>query len=1453
MIFEKRVKMLWAICLMALNSLAQPKATVTHYSTADGMSHVAITSFMKDREGFMWLSTWDGINRFDGTRFISYKSFPGDKSPLKSDRIDAIVEGDNDHLWLKAYDSQIFNFTKATGQLFPLSSVFPAKDRQRLKFLKILAANVHELWLQSTTEGILYFPDVYRWPAPYVRFKSGAAPEYNLPSNKISFFYRDQNGQYWVGTDKGLACIKKNEKNVYRVDPKCLIEGPGFTDIAEDGRNLYAATGDGKLYLRNKISGITSNSEIANDHLNKLLLSHINRVLYISSASGALYQFDLQNLESKIVAKSAEGACALFEDSKGAVWIEPETKGILRYDPKRRKLSTYHQQTDVNSKYSTDHYFVFEDRDGYVWVSMKRGGFGYYDQKKDSIAYFFNDPHDAHRKFSNNVLNLFYDPSGVLWLTTDERGLEKLTFQANDFHHFQPENPGWFKSENDIRGLAVDHKNRLWAGTKNNKLYLIVNGKTISKLFVNEPPDGLGQVYTIMPQPDGTVWLGTKNNGLFKAEPVDKNETSFRLTHFSHLPNDNRSISSNEIYTVITDLKGRVWVGSYDGGIDLMIPDGTTFRFIHQNELLPALHGELFHKIRKLTLDGAGNIWAATTDGLLVIKADLNRAQFSAKTYSKVPGDPTSLGNNDIQYIYKDNSDIMWLGTSGGGLSRATGSDPLKNISFRAYTTHDGLFNDYIVSICGDQNGALWLASQDGLTRYDPNSGLFRNYDGADGIPRTVFSESSCVAVNTGELVFGTMDGLLSFNPEQLTDHRIVGQIVFTDLQVNNGDLTQLSDSSALMHQVNGLESLVLKHNQSTISFDYAVLDYRSTGKQNYSYRLTGFDNTWHSSRGLQRATYTNFPPGNYKFEIKCLSTGLYSNIPYKSLQITILPPPWLTWWAYIGYLIFFTGILFAIRKTALTMLRLRQRVAIEQKLAELKTTFFTNISHELRTPLTLIINPISAILETENLSQKGKSYITIIQKNASRMVRFINQLLDLRKAQSGNAVMNYQVIELNGFIKDICQYFNDIAEEKNISLNIKANADKVFCQIDADKIDIVIYNILANAFKFSPPSKNIVIGILPDNDQQQVTIAISDEGGGVPENNLEELFKLFYEGDQQQQKGTGIGLALSKEMVELHHGAIWATNNNNGGLTVSIRLKLHHIGNPGVETGGIVNGPIADFDANINERCETDQAEPAGQLVLLVEDNADMRTFLSHEIGERYRVATAENGAEGLRIARQSMPDLIISDIMMPEMDGIQMLEQLKNDIATSHIPVILLSARQSIESQIEGLHYGADYYIAKPFNNNFLMASIDNIVARRKKFFETILSGRQMHDIKPSDIVITSHDEEFLQKIMKIVEEGMEDPDFNIDHVAGKMNMSRSPFYKKLKSLTDLAPVEFIRDMRLKRAKQYLDAGETVISEVAFKVGFNNVKYFSTCFKNLYKKSPTDYLHEIHAKTHF
>jgi signal transduction histidine kinase/DNA-binding response OmpR family regulator len=857
-----------------------------------------------------------------------------------------------------------------------------------------------------------------------------------------------------------------------------------------------------------------------------------------------------------------------------------------------------------------------------------------------------------------------------------------------------------------------------------------------------------------------------------------------------------------------------------------------------------------------MALDGEGKIWIGTTDGLLVLDANGQHTPvYQYKTYSKIPGDKESLGNNDIQFIYRDSKNRMWLATSGGGFCQAIGNQPLQSLRFRNYTTRDGMPNDYVLSCAEDKQGNLWIATENGLSKFNPEKKVFRNYDLYDGLPRLGFSEAAaCQRLPDGRFVFGTTDGYLSFDPERISTNRIPANIALTNLQINNKDVGPGMDDSVLTININYVSELTLKYNQNIISIDYAILDHRAGSRQDFAYRLVGFDSTWHNDRQLRRATYTNLPPGKYVFEVKSLSTDLYSNSPYRRLAITILPPPWKTWWAYTLYVIMIGIILFFIRRYALAMIRLRNKIVVEQKLAALKLNFFTNVSHELRTPLTLIVNPLEQVARKEKLSLEGASYIEVARKNANRMVRFINQLLDLRKVQSDKATLRVSRVEIGTFIKKIADHFTEAARAKRIKLDIVSEQKELIAWVDAEKLDVVIYNLLGNAIKFTPEGKSIKMLIHSIPDEQSFSIAVYDQGPGVPKEKLEEIFELFHEGEQstgRELKGTGIGLALSREFVNLHGGTIRAENNEDGGLTVTVQLKLgtEHYKQYEVsfvdlpKTTPVHETPI-EQQLLPQPAYATSPKDQQAPLVLLVEDNDELRTFIKGQLSEFYRVATARDGEEGLQKAINLIPDLIVSDIMMPKMDGIQMLDKVKNDVHTSHIPVVLLSAKYSIESQIEGLQYGADYYITKPFNNEFLIASIDNLLRQRKKLFEALVEKKKSLPLSPEPIVVTSKDEIFLKEVISVVEEKMADIDFNIESLAETMNMSQNTFYRKFKSLTGLTPVEFVRDMRLQRAKQLLDVGGNNVSEVAYEVGFNNPKYFSTCFKDKYHLSPSDYL---------
>lgn len=1455
---------IWCLLLTAIvlskGSIGQPKCKVEYYSTEHGLSHQRVTWMLQDQEGFMWFGSWDGINRFDGRSFVSYKSLPGDSSQLGNDRIDQIVEDQAGHLWLTGFDDQIYRFDKTKGQFLSLSKMVNAAEKHQVLFKRIRAAFNGFVWLESWSEGLFCIPQSAFSTGGLIKYQRNSPQEYRLPSDSFNFFHPDELGKIWIGTPYGLTCLEQSDHGSYRNKDTKLppnLSRMNFTAVDEDSSYLYFGTDQGMLVTFNKKWKIYNSYNVSRSSLNAVCRSKIKDLVYATTSTGELVTISLQDWKTTSIKCSySKSLHTIYEDHYGHLWIAPQGSGAVFFDPAIKQFSFFFRKNQDGIDYVGNRFRIQEDNNGLIWVIMKGGGFGYYNVNTHTVDYVLHTPDQDNYRLPGVIYNIYHDKSGILWLNTYQRELIKIILQTNDFNHQLLVEPAAPRSENEVRGILYDNKNRLWLGSKSGKLYVYQNNIKIEGLLDKEPADGFGGIYKIFQDSRGNIWIGTKRNGLYKAIPLNKEGTRYHLTHFSPGYDKPESLPANDIYAVVEDNQKRIWVGSFDHGLMLVKENGNDVRFVQNGSAFQNYPKTGFRKIRHLELDGEGNIWVGTTDGLLILQANRPDGEpYNYFTYSKKPGDPESLGNNDIQFILRDSNSQMWIATSGGGFCQAIRKNSFNSIRFRNYTTKDGMPNDYVLSIAEDNTGFLWIATENGLSKFDPAAHAFRNYDSYDGLPKASFSEASVgQRRNDGVFAFGTTKGYIAFNPAAINRNKIAGNIVLTNLQINNKDADPGMKEKIITSNINYVSGLKLKYNQNIISVDYALLDYRASNHQVFAYRLLGFDTTWHDDRQQQRATYTNLPPGDYVFEVKSLSSDLYSNNPYRSLAITILPPPWKTWWAYTLYAIAIGTILFFVRRTAIAMIRLRNKIAVEQKLAALKLNFFTNVSHELRTPLTLIVNPLEKLSAKEKLSAEGAFYVDIARKNASRMVRFINQLLDLRKVQSDKASLHIARVEIVTFVKRVGDYFVEAARNKKITLNILADQPELVAWIDIDKLDVVIYNLIANAIKFSPEGKSINIFIQSVPEEQSFSIAVADQGPGVSREKQEAIFELFYDGEKpagKDMKGTGIGLALSREFVNLHGGKIWARNNDDGGLTVTVKLRLgfNHYLHDKISFARASKIDIAtekpvERGIPVQPAYSSLGKEQHGPVVLLVEDNEEMRGFLKSQLSEFYHVETARDGAEGLEKAIHIIPDLIISDIMMPEMDGIQLLNKIKGEVNTSHIPVILLTAKYSIESQIEGLQYGADHYITKPFNTEFLVASIDSLLRQRKKLFESFVRHAKPIGLSPTPIIITSRDETFMKEVIRVVENSMSDPGFNIELVAASMAMSRTTFYKKFKSLAGQTPIEFVRDMRLQRARQYLDAGGNNVSEVAYLVGFGNPKYFSTCFKDKFQVSPSDYL---------
>ena len=1430
--------------------LAQFNCRYEKFNTDNGILHNRITHIIKDSEGYIWTGSWDGLNRYDGRTFKVYKKSPDDVPSLISSRIEHIIDDQAGNIWIKAGDQHIYRFNKATEKFTPLVNTILNKNA----FVARRQFFVEERLVGFSTE------------------KDGAYLAAVNPEGKISlsvhsfktkpsalvdsthFIFSDSKKRVWIGGSLGLMALSHSAKSGFKVIYKYQDkELSGVTDHAEDANNIYFGTTGGTLVCINKQTLKTTVEKVAANRITAIKRSRFRPIVYAVTDNGNLLQY---NLDSKLVKMKAIGdglqIYSIYEDRQGALWLEPGKQGVIRFEPVNEKRTWFTHRTDGNENGSRN-YHVFEDQTGRVWVNLSGGGLGYYNPGKNVIECEFNDVQGLTGHFPNLVYTLCFDPVGIIWLGTDQ-GIVKLNVPNGEFKQqaIKPDELLSFRA-NEVRGLFTDKANRLWVGTRDGTLKVFSGTDELNIAFDNFPAKGFGSVYQVFEDSKNNIWIGTKRNGLFKVIPVNPSRNHYKLSHFlpDSIHSKNPSINNN-IISFLEDTNGTLWAGTFGKGLYRIVEtDGKiSFAAIKAFPGEPKLNKL---KIRHMQFDSYKNIWLATTSGLYVVKIVSQNTPFAhVALYSKVTGDYNSLRENDIQYILRSRDQRMWLATSGGGLELAQFKNPLKNISFVHHIKKDGLQSDYILSIQEDFAGEFWLGTQRGLIRFNPVNGSSRTYGSPEGLLGTAISEGSVTRLQNGELVYGTYRGILRFNPSKLSDDRITTRLAFTNVQVNNRDVTSGSADSILHQGINYTSQVQLKYNQNTISIDFAILDFEHAADQNIQYRLKGYDTRWQNGFKQRRATYTSLPPGNYTFEIRCTNEKFYKNVPFKRLIVNIAPPFWKTWWAYLIYMVVLGGITTIILRTVKTILALRESVRVEKKVAELKEDFFTNISHELRTTLMLITNPLAEISQKEQLSPKGKKYMRLISKNTDRLTMFMNQWLDLRKIQNKKAELRCTQTELVSYITQIGACFAGYGND--ITLQITSSQPEILTAIDREKIDLVIYNILSNAFKYSKHGSCIQLHIAAPDVKGNINIQIADEGIGVPQQKLEDIFKLYYivnATDASGNKGTGIGLAVAREIIELHGGKIWADNNAKGGLSIFIALPvINSETNDALQVKPLLKLTGEDHNSSSSELELTPvmagNPEVDQPTVLLVEDNNDLRELLASQLSGFYNIKWASNGEDGLAMAVEHNPDLIISDIMMPGMNGVAMLDKLKNKPTTSHIPVILLTAKCSVENQVEGLKYGADYYLTKPFNTSLLLAAIASLIKQRQNMFNKLADSKVV-DLSPGQVVITSKDETFLKNVIMTVEEGMHDSQFSIEKVADAMAMGRTSFYKKFKSLTGITTVDFIRDMRLKRAKQLMDAGEDRVSMVALDVGFSNPKYFSTCFKEKYHVSPTDYLKSL------
>jgi signal transduction histidine kinase/DNA-binding response OmpR family regulator len=860
--------------------------------------------------------------------------------------------------------------------------------------------------------------------------------------------------------------------------------------------------------------------------------------------------------------------------------------------------------------------------------------------------------------------------------------------------------------------------------------------------------------------------------------------------------------------------------------------------------------------VPSLLEDNEGNFWVGTGYGISLKRK--NDEKFRHILSNNTPG---GLSNNSITAMFQDSRGWVWIGTQDG----LNVYDNVKK-SFRSFRVEDGLPNNAIAGITEDSKHNLWISTSNGISNlmidsvasFDQFVPRVKNYDESDGLQGRHFNSRSLLGTRSGELIFGGPNGFNLVMPGELTQNTNIPSVVLLGFQIFNKTVNvgeQVDGKVILDKSISETESIILKHNQNIFSIDFAALSFFHPLKNQYKYTLDGFNEDWLTTDGTsRRVTYTNLDPGEYTFRVIAANNDGIWNEQGATLKITVLPPFWKTKVAMAMYLFVILGALMLTRKVILQRERMKVKVRQEREEAHriheldmLKIKFFTNVSHEFRTPLTLILTPLEKMIKHIK-DPADKNHLQLVHRNARRLLNLVNQLLDFRKLEVEEVKLNQTAGDVIHFIRDVTTSFSDLSEKKNIKFSFNSNIESLDTLFDHNKVERILFNLISNAFKFTPEGGrvDVDVAVIDENTFRELQIKVRDTGIGIPEEKKEMIFDRFFQHDtpvNMVNQGSGIGLSITKEFVRIHGGTISVESEPEKGTCFTVTIPLKEPRN--ASSPEVI--PEQTLELTL-QRAMSDHhtSEHRKPVLLLVEDNEDFRFYLKDNLRHRYQIIEAGNGKEGWQQAVTQIPDIIVSDVMMPEMDGSDLCRKIRNDARTSHIPLILLTARAAEDQVKEGFDIGADDYVTKPFSFEILQSRIKNILARRTQFQKAF--GNKL-EIKTSEVKVSSLDEKLIEKAIKYVEAKISDADFSVEDLSHELGMSRVHLYKKLVSLTGKSPIEFIRTIRLQHAAQLLEKSQLTVAEVAYKVGFNNPKYFAKYFKEHFNILPS--LYASHKKT--
>ena len=1258
-------------------------------------------------------------------------------------------------------------------------------------------------------------------------------------TDKIKSILSDKEKNIWLITESGLVSKYNSASGIYE-NISSIIEAP-VNKIRANGDGVWLLTNNNTLYSYNhfkvkKIANIFNSSSPLKHVISMDLIN--SSELFFSTEEGKVYQYSIKSETLKeIVGAFTDfpGGLILETDKTNKLWIGTETLGLFVYDVSKEQFiedTLFNKEKfNINKEMFLS---LFCDSSGYIWGGTDGGGLYKINSVDGKIDLFTKHDANEFSLGSNTILNISEDNHKNIWVSTNYGKLNILPFKNDNInYHSGSEN----KTPQRILSIYKSSKGTLWLGTDGSGLTKVStntnNEITNEYQYFNSLNLNKGYyVQSIIEDDQANIWFGTYKNGLFFHDT--KNNTFKKIDILN-----SKNQEGTDVRIIFKDSKNRIWVGS---NISINVYSSNLKLLASFDNNSHNLGGAISQSIIE---DENGVIWFGMFESNL-FRLNENLDDLKKSTLIKQPAFNTTNGKvTGIKNMTVSNPNELWLVTDPGKLLKY-------NTKNKVYSTIDNLESvdtGVLAAVIVDDNN-LWLSSNNGITCVNTKTLETKKYYSTDGLQDNMFLSRSAFKDNQGLLYFGGIKGVNYFNPKALNKKKSYANLYINEIEILNQPIESLIPLQVTTGAYN-VESLKLKHNQSSFSFRFSAIDNILNPKYYYAYRLKGFDKDWITNHSERIATYTNIPSGNYVFEVKAGHKKNTWDITAKQINISIAQPFWNTPIAYILYLCFLLLIIYGIRRWYL----LNQKLLLEKvshkkenELHELKMNFFAKMSHEIQTPITLILGPIDNML---NLAQQNgnlllKQRLKIISNNANRLSKIARELTLVRNKELSTLKLLVTKNNLHSNIEDISLSFKEFARNKQIDFSINCPKNLFETWYDKEKVEHIIYNLLSNAFKFTPKEGYIQLNVVPTNSKKSIKISVTDSGPGIIKEELDTIFELFYQSNiGKNNKGSGIGLALTKELIDLHKGKIEVKSIIDEGTTFTVTLPITEA--TYTESERITTNDSEILDTNTQIEIENltnyEKSNPNKKTILIVEDNYDLQTFLKELLAPLYNIILAENGEEGYYYAKSNFPDLILSDIMMPKLDGIAMCKELQKDNLTKHIPVILLTAKNSTHSKISGLKSGAIEYISKPFNTNELLLKVKNIIISK----EHIISKYRKETISRPEVLLNkSQDEIFLENLVSSINLKLENANFKMEELADSLNMSYSSLYRKCQALTGQSLLDFVRLLRLKKAAILITKYGYNVSETSFKTGFNDPKYFSKCFKKHYKKTPGNFKKE-------